>query len=139
MNEKLNKIIYLNKSILEDAEKLKAINMTMYDLKHSGNDLSGVPSSIKDNYTTIDKSIDTKDIIKKRIDINNKDLNTLKNDLIDRLDKIDDNLMIDIMYLRYIDFFSWYRICKILNYSRSRIFQKHNECVRLIYNNNKKD
>lgn len=139
MNDKLNRIIYLNKSISEDIEKLKAINITMYDLKNNGQDITGITSGVKDNYISIDKSIDTKDIIKKRIDSNNKDLNILKKDLINRLDKVDDDLMIDIMYLRYIDFFTWSRICKILNYSRSRIFQKHNECVRLIYNSNKKD
>ena len=139
MNEDLNKMIYLNKSILRDKQKLKAINVTMYDLKSKENNLTGVYSGVKDVFFSVDKDIDTKAIIKARIENNNQALDILKKDLIKKLDNVDDDLMVDIMFLRYIDFFSWSKICKILNYSRSRIFQKHNQCINLIsnINNNK--
>ena len=139
MNEDLNKMIYLNKSILRDKQKLKAINVTMYDLKSKENNLTGVYSGVKDVFFSVDKDIDTKAIIKARIENNNQALDILKKDLIKKLDNVDDDLMVDIMILRYIDIYSWSKICKILNYRRTRIFQKHNQCINLIsnINNNK--
>lgn len=138
MNKKLNKMIYLNKSILKDKRKLKAINETMYDLKSKKNDITGVYSGKKAPFLSVDKDIDTKSMIEARIKNNNRDLDILKKDLIKKLDNIDDDLMHDIMFLRYIDFFSWSKILKVLNYSRSRIFQKHNECIILLSEINEK-
>ena len=138
MRDILDEMIQLNKSISEDKRKLQAINTTMYDLKGKNQDLSGVHASRRDAYLNVDKTIDTKEILKNRIKDNSKSLDILKKDLINNLKSINDDLMIDIMYLRYIDFFTWSSICKILNYSRSRIFQKHNHCIYLL-NKNKKD
>lgn len=138
MNEKLNKMIYLNKRISRDQQKLKAINATMYDLKSKENNITGVYSGRKDVFLSVDKDIDTKAIIKARIENNKRDLDVLKKDLIKKLDNIDDDLMRDIFFLRYIDFFSWSKIFKVLNYSRSRIFQKHNECIKLLSEINEK-
>lgn len=138
MNKKLNKMLYLNKSILKDKRKLKAINATMYDLKSKKNDITGVHSGKKDPFLGVDKDINTKSMIEARIKNNNRELEVLKKDLIRKLDDINDDLMRDIIFLRYIDFFCWAKIFKILNYSRSTIFQKHNECVKLLSEINEK-
>ena len=50
--------------------------------------------------------------------------------VLEKLDKIENSLYKDILFLRYICFEKWEDIADILGYSRRSIFYKHKEAIK---------
>lgn len=130
--EDLDLMIKLSNQIKSDLRKIQIINDKMYELKSREFNYGIKTAGFNKDFSITDFHIDSKDIFFDRIKENKKQLDILQDIFFEKLEKIQDKDIKDILYLRYICIYDWLDIAEIVNFSRSTVFLKHRQGIRYL-------